>query len=411
MRALSGSRPAPYRHRLALGLFVLALAAVAGRPAAAQETRAEEFAKKQAQRSAEVAPPIPNRAEEIVTNLENTVLGVSPVGFYPWFGNIYPTGWMAFGAGHRTVFADTGSVNVVGGWSLKNFKLARGTVALPDMADGRVKVQAQASWIDAPTVPFYGLSQASDKDDKAFYLYREAMVGARADVKPVRWFSLGAGVDYLDITTDGTDKDDSVELGFTRPAAPGLLEDPTYVRSGVSAAIDWREPPGYSGTGGMYRAEFTNYSQRNDGPHSFRQFEAEVVQLIPILRANWVIALRGMVTTTDTDNGDEVPYFLMPSLGGSRNVRGYSTFRFRDRHRILWSAEYRWTPSRFLDMALFYDAGKVTARRSDLDFDGLKDSYGIGMRFVSLNGTALRIELARSSESKFRLIWTSSASF
>jgi hypothetical protein len=33
------------------------------------------------------------------------------------------------------------------------------------------------------------------------------------------------------------------------------------------------------------------------------------------------------------------------------------------------------------------------------------------MRVVTLNGTALRIELARSRETPFRLIWTSSASF
>jgi outer membrane protein assembly factor BamA len=101
----------------------------------------------------------------------------------------------------------------------------------------------------------------------------------------------------------------------------------------------------------------------------------------------------------------------MPSLGGSRNVRGYSTFRFRDRHRMLWSAEYRWTPARFIDMALFYDAGKVTSDRRDLDFEGLAHAYGIGLRVVSLSGTALRIEVARSREAAFSLIWTSSASF
>lgn len=407
-------QPRRSRRSRSLAVRVALLAAlIAGgaRPGAAQESRAEELERKQRARAAEVSAYVPNRAEVVVSAIENAALGIAPVGFYPWFGNIYPTGWIAFGAGYRNVFADTGSVNVVGAWSLKNFKMAQGTVALPEMADGRVKVQTHAQWMDAPSVPFYGLTQRSDMDDKAFYLYREASVGASATATPAKWFSVGAKVDYLDITTDSTDKDDSVEQRFTTPAAPGLLDDPTYVRSTVSAAVDWRRPPGYSGTGGMYRAELTNYAQRNDGPYSFRQFEAEVVQLIPILRANWVIALRGMVTTTDTDNGDEVPYFLMPSLGGSRHVRGYSTFRFRDRHRILWSAEYRWTPARFLDMALFYDAGKVTSRRSDLDFSGLDDSYGIGVRFVSLNGTALRIEVARSSESNFRLIWTSSASF
>jgi hypothetical protein len=386
-------------------------ALVVAAPAAAQETRAEELEQKQRQRAAEVTPYEPTRAERIVARLENGVLGVAPVGFYPWLGNIYPTGWLAFGAGYRTVFADTGSVNVVGAWSLKNFKTTQVTVGLPDMVEGRLKVQAHAKWIDAPTVPFFGLSQTSIKGDKAVYHYREASAGVRADVKPRRWFSIGAGLDYLDLANGSTGTHDSVELWFNPIDTPALLVDPTYVRSTVSAAIDWRTPPGYSGSGGLYRAELANYSQRNTGPYSFRQFEAEAVQLIPILRANWVIALRGMVTTTDTDDGHEVPYYLLPSLGGSRNVRGYSTFRFRDRHRILGSAEYRWTPSRFLDMAIFYDAGKVTSRRSDLDFSGLESSYGMGMRVVTLTGTALRIELARSRESAFSLIWTSSASF
>ena len=34
----------------------------------------------------------------------------------------------------------------------------------------------------------------------------------------------------------------------------------------------------------------------------------------------------------------------------------------------------------FFDTAIFYDAGKVTARRSDLDLEGLKSDYGIGFR-------------------------------
>ena len=30
---------------------------------------------------------------------------------------------------------------------------------------------------------------------------------------------------------------------------------------------------------------------------------------------------------------------------------------------MLMNAELRWTPARFMDMAIFYDTGKVTARR------------------------------------------------
>jgi outer membrane translocation and assembly module TamA len=52
----------------------------------------------------------------------------------------------------------------------------------------------------------------------------------------------------------------------------------------------------------------------------------------------------------------------------------------------------------YVDMAIFYDAGKVASRRSDLDFDGLKSDVGIGIRFHSPRATALRIELARGNE-------------
>jgi outer membrane translocation and assembly module TamA len=65
--------------------------------------------------------------------------------------------------------------------------------------------------------------------------------------------------------------------------------------------------------------------------------------------------------------------------------------------------------SRFLDSSVFYDAGKVTAHRSDLDFDGLKHDYGFGLRFHGPISTPLRVELARGSEGLVLVVATSSA--
>ena len=145
--------------------------------------------------------------------------------------------------------------------------------------------------------------------------------------------------------------------------------------------------------------------------YSFKSVEAEVVQLIPILRANWVIALRGLATLTDISDASVVPYFLLPALGGGATLRGYPDFRFRDRNRLLMNAEVRWTPARFLDMAVFYDTGKVAANRKELDLDGLKNSYGIGMRVIGPQGYAFRVEVARSDEHDARLIFTAGGSF
>ena len=124
--------------------------------------------------------------------------------------------------------------------------------------------------------------------------------------------------------------------------------------------------------------QFDDYREPDNDLYSFRSAEAEVVQLIPILRANWVIALRGLATVTDMDDSSVVPYFMLPPLGGGSTLRGYPDFRFRDRNRLLMNAELRWTPARFMDMAIFYDTGKVASRREDLDFDDLKESYEIG---------------------------------
>jgi outer membrane translocation and assembly module TamA len=66
--------------------------------------------------------------------------------------------------------------------------------------------------------------------------------------------------------------------------------------------------------------------------------------------------------------------------------------------------------SRFMDSAVFYDTGKVAARREDLDFKGLKSDYGFGVRFHGPFTTPLRIEVARSPEGT-RLVFSTSAIF
>jgi outer membrane translocation and assembly module TamA len=99
-----------------------------------------------------------------------------------------------------------------------------------------------------------------------------------------------------------------------------------------------------------------------------------------------------------------VPFFLMPDLGGGADLRGFTSYRFRDRHSILATAEYRWYVQEYVEMAVFYDAGKVVPRKGDLDFSGLKSDVGIGLRFHTPGTTVLRLEAARSNEG-LRLIF------
>jgi hypothetical protein len=177
----------------------------------------------------------------------------------------------------------------------------------------------------------------------------------------------------------------------------------------VSAGIDWRPAPGYARRGGLYQVTYHNYSDQ-DNDYSFDRIDGEAVQHIPVLRENWVISLHGLVQTT-LDDDDAVPYFLLPSLGSGSTLRAYPSWRYRDRHSLLLSGEVRWIPNRLgVDMALFYDMGKVAPRWDDLSLKHLKSDVGIGIRFHTPLATPLRIELAHGREG-LHLVFAGSAAF
>jgi Omp85 superfamily domain len=386
---------------------------VAADPALAQDTRADVIRQEQAERQQQLQPSPPHPVENLLERLEDWgVITGTPRGVYPWFGSVYPGGGFAAGAGVRKPFGDDGALNVFGGYSINTFARAQADLALPTFARDRARITLTGRYIDAPDVRYFGVGNESRQEDETRFAYTPLAGGARLDIEASRMFTFGGGVEYHDITASAGRTAPSIEDLFSAATTPGLeVSEFAYLNSTARAVFDWRRPLGYSGRGGILRAQFDDFREPENDLYSFQSLEGEVLQLIPILRANWVIALRGLATITDIKNTGGVPFFLLPALGGGSTLRGYPDFRFRDRNRLLMNAELRWTPARFLDMAIFYDTGKVAARRDDLDFKDLKDSYGIGMRVIGTQGYAFRIEAARSRENNLRLLFSAGGAF
>jgi hypothetical protein len=412
---MSNVRPTKWQRPrvIVAAIFAIAASTGAARPAMAQNTRADVIRQEQAARLQQLRPPQPNRVELFLDRLEDWgLITGAPRGFYPWFGSVYSGGGFAAGLGGRKPFGDDGAVNVFGGYSINRFARAQADLALPTFARNRARLTVSGRYIDAPNVRYFGVGNFSEKDEATRFGYTPKTGGVRLDIEASTQFTIAGGVEYHDISTSGGRTSPSIEQLFTPADAPGLeLSGFTYVNSRASAAFDWRRPLGYSGRGGLLRAQFDDFRERDNDLYSFQSLEGEVIQLIPILRANWVIALRGLATVTDIKDTGSVPYFLLPSIGGGSTVRGYPDFRFRDRNRLVMNAELRWTPAYFLDMAVFYDTGKVAERRRDLDFQDLKESYGIGMRLIRLQGYAFRIEAAHSREHNVRLLISAGGAF
>jgi hypothetical protein len=377
--------------------------------AAGQESRSDAHEQAQAARAADVAPPTRGPIERGIQQIKRIgVFTTAPGGLHPEVTTVYPGGWMAVGAGYRAYVGDRGTADLVGAWSLKNFRKVEAGLALPGWLGSPVTLDVNGSWIDAPSVAFYGVGPDARSEDHGTFAYRPATVGVTATL-PWKALSLGGGVDYVAIDIGSTFDAPAEALGGVPPV--GLGDRARYLRTRGQATFDWRRAPGYTGSGGLYRVAVEDYADRGGIDGGFRRTEAEVVQLIPILRANWVLAFRGLATFTDTRPGDRVPFYLMPSIGGNSSVRGYSSLRFRGNHRVLLTGEYRWTATRFLDMALFYDTGQVAAEVDELDLGDMKHAYGIGARFHGTKRTVFRLEVARNDAGGWRFIWATGAPF
>ena len=392
------------RRRFALvGLCLLSFAL----PAAAQspDTREAEIAREQAEKARELEPYRRNWWEDRLLRIEEAGGFNVARGFFITFGDIKQGSSLAMGPAYGRTFGNGAMWAVKGVYSIREFKLGQIFAQAPAMARGRLIVNGRARWQDAPVLAVYPLGPDSPKT-RANYAETKIEASGQALFAPVRFIRLGGGLAYEDFDTAGaaTSRHPSVVDFFTVPAMPGIGADPTYVHAFVTAGIDSKTGPGFSRTGTHLQAWLHDYRQQNAGPWSFRRVDGIARQLIPILHGNWVLDLSVRASTTDAEEDNMVPFFLMPDLGGGADLRGFTSYRFRDRHSILATAEYRWYVQEYVEMALFYDAGKVVPRRGDLDFSRLKSDVGIGLRFHTPGATVLRLEAARSNEG-LRLIF------
>lgn len=380
--------------------ILLVLAALPGAGASAQpDSRTAVIAAQKAEKARALQPPDAGLFEKVLNQVQEEV-GAAPVGFYPYVGNVYSGGWIALGAGYRYPVGDTGVIDVEGAYSLRGFWRVQERVRLPRFSRDRGSLQLRHTTIDASKVKFFGIGPDTPAANEVQFGLRHTDLAAELRIAPADRLTIGVDVAYdMWNTREGGGGAPSIETLFSPQAAPGLDADPDFVKLKGFVELDWRDAPNYTRRGGYARASVTRYQARDNAPHDFTRFDAAATHHIPVYRENWVLAFRGLFSTTTVSDGHSIPFFLLPMLGESSDeLRGYSTFRFRDRHRLLLTGEYRWMPSHYLDLALFLDAGVVGPELGDLEFGEMKTSWGVSARMHTPTETLLHATVGRSRE-------------
>jgi Omp85 superfamily domain len=291
-------------------------------------------------------------------------------------------------------------VNLAGATSTNGYLRGAASVAMPRVAGAPVDIGVHATAYEFPQEDFFGLGQSSHVDDRTDYALNGSEVGADVRWRASRHVEVWGGLaDMRPRVREGTDAayPGTGEV-FDADDLAGFTEQPRYLRGDVSLAFDWRDNPRHPHAGGRYRIGFSAFDDRDLNAYTFQRVDVEVQQYVPLPDQYRTLALRAAATFTNAGEGDEVPFYAQPSLGGSQTLRGFREFRFRDRHSLAMGAEYRWEAWWALDGALFVDAGMVAPDRRAFTLRDVDVTYGVGFRFHSNKAFAARLDLAFSRE-------------
>jgi hypothetical protein len=397
--------------------LLLTATALGATPAQAQppsgdaDTRAAALARAKAEKAKTVHVYEPNKAELWLDRAERLLLA-GGLRWHPFFDSAYAGGGFTLGAGYRRFVSPYNTIDGRGSITFSGYKRLEAEFLAPRLFNRRGLVSVIGGWREATQVGFFGTGTSeTSKDGRANYSFTQPYLAGRIEVWPTRrLFVVRGGLEYSQWNQGpGSGSAPSVEEVYTPETLPGLGAKPTYLHAEGSAALDWRTSAGYSRSGGMYGVSFHDYADHNSA-FGFRRIDYEAVQHVPLLRDAWVLSFRARAETTFTGDEEQIPFFMLPALGGGSSLRGFSSWRFRDQHSMLLQAEWRVLANRFLDMAVFYDAGKVMPRLADFTFEGLKSDYGLGFRLHGPAATPLRIELAKSNEG-LAIVFSSKAAF
>jgi outer membrane protein assembly factor BamA len=285
-------------------------------------------------------------------------------------------------------------------FSTKQYELYDIEFTLPRLASNRAFLTLQGTHRNFTQMPYYGPGPDSLKTGRSNYRLEDSRYRFVTGLRPFPHLTLGATGGFLEVNIGGgtNERYISTEQQYSAARTTGIDHQTDFLQGGAFVDYDYRDVPGGPRSGGFYSASLTYNKDSDLHLHSHKRLQAEVQQYIPFFNERRVIALRGRTDLTWKNAGQTLPFYMQPTLGGSRDLRGFRPFRFYGDNSLLFNAEYRYEVFSGLDMAVFGDAGKVFQSKSDLNLRDLEGSYGIGMRFNARNVVFMRLDAGFSHE-------------
>jgi hypothetical protein len=325
-------------------------------------------------------------------------------GFFVRLGNMMPgAGWIALGPGYRQHLADSHVlIEGAAAVSWREYKIAEARLEFAPKPKHLV-FGVQDIWQDATQVNFFGTGGSSVRSNRSEYRFQGNDASAYV-LGTARAFSLGVREGYLNDPTI------SEHMGWHDPGfpatqsqcaatgLPGLATQTSFLHTDVTATVDTLNSVGRPTRGALVQLDASAYHDRNGTHFSFNRYELVAVGFIPVTTEIWTIAMRGSAILSDTSKGNQVAFYMLPSLGGQNALRGYLDYRFQDRDLAAFNIESRWAMLPHMDVAIFGDLGTVAGSADDLRRAVYHRSAGFGFRVHTKERTVVSLDVAHSVE-------------
>jgi len=370
------------------------------------DSRAAAIQREREEAHRQVEPETMNRVEKLVYEVEDKKVlprvNSGWNGFRAKIGGLPAGGGLAGGPEYYRDDLLSGNLNFRTSAELSTnlYQKYALQLSLPKLAGQHLFLDFHSVHRNYSRISYYGAGPKSVKEQRSNYRLEDTASDVTVGVRPTRMLRLGGSAGYVWVNTGpGTDSRlISTEKQFTPSQAPGIDRQTDFFRYGGFLQLDYRDDPRGPKSGGNYIAQYTWYHDTQFHAYGFQRLDVHLEQYIGLFNRRRVFALRARTTMTDTVAGQVLPFYMQPVLGGSDDLRGFRQFRFADQNMLNLTAEYRWEAFSGLDMAIFFDAGKVFPTHSQLNFSHLEGCGGFGLRFNLLNRTFIRMDFGWSRE-------------
>lgn len=270
---------------------------------------------------------------------------------------------------------DDGEANshpsILGGFGMvsENGSYAYGAGAYFHLLEDKLRVKAGAGYGDL-RYRFYGIgNKQNDLGLSVDILQEMPLYFATATYRVWNKFYLGVGY------TGGT-VNTKVQIVFPDPNLANPLGDLDIGAWMIPLEFDTRDHEQFPRTGVHITGRAMLYSKSSGSDFNAETYKIAANHYLPMGERN-VLATRLIVRWTKGD----APFFLKSSFGGSTDLRGYPSGRYRDNMMYAVQTEYRWQFNDRWIFTGFAGVGEVADKFSNFGNNYLP-AAGLGARFV-----------------------------